>query len=303
MHELSDAGPVLEPLRRGWWFVVLAAVVAGVAAYVGSTPASSVTYGVINTRTVASLPNDRLDLISDLSEVVTLPSVLAAPARLAGMSVNQLSDAVSVDQIGTTTLARITFVSDVDDNARNKAVIVALVRGAAAFLGQSPLATASGGGGAAGDPLRAAEAAEQSASQRIAAIVSANGGIEPDQEYDQLQARALNASSAHPPSTQRLKRAFDAAQRYQAVLRRQSQAATAVSDLESQAAARNAQQVTLATAIPVSFEGHVQAPGDLTARARRVIASAAAGAVLGAALVLAVGSWGRRRRRRRSALS
>lgn len=301
MHELSDARPALEPLRRGWWFVVLAALVAGVAAFVGSTSAASVTYGVINTRTVASLPNDRLDLISDLSEVVTLPSVLAAPARLAGMSVNQLSDAVSIEQIGTTTLARITFVSDVDDNARNKAVITDLVRGAAAFLGQSSQASASGRPGAAGDPLRAAQAAEQSASQRIAAIVAANGGIQPDQEYDQLEARALNASSAHPPTPQRLKRAFDAAQRYQAVLRQQSQAATAVSNLESLAATRNAQQVTLATAIPVSFEGHVPAPGDLTARARRVIASAVAGAVLGAALVLAVGAWGRRRRRRPAA--
>ena len=289
MSELSDARLALTPLRRYWWVVALAALAAGVAAFVASVPPSSVTYGVVNTRTVASLPNDRIDLITDLGTVISLPSVLEEPAKVAGVSVDELRDDVTVERIGSTTLARITFTSADSDRTTDEQVITALVDSAAHFLGQ----TSTPAEDAASGPLQQAEAKVADTADAMAAMVAGNGGVEPDREYDALQGAAIGGGTDR---SARLQAAFEQAQKYDTLREQHSQAVTAVATLQAAEAQQQARQANLAESIPVSFEGDVTTSADVLARGRRVLGAAAAGAVLGAAVVMGIGALSRRRR-------
>ncbi|WP_435745247.1 hypothetical protein [Nocardioides sp. SYSU DS0663] len=295
MTELSDAArPTTSPLRRYWWIPALLAIAAGVSATITSAPEGSVTYGVINTRSVSSLPNDRLDLINDVSTAAALPSVLEEPAEIAGMSVDELREAISIERIGDTTLARVTFTSENEDTEVEREVITAVVGGATEFLARA----SSSGGGEPSPQLVAAREAEEAASAAVAEAVEENFGIEPTREYAVLQNQTLSANdrtaAERREAARRLRTTSKQARAYEELLLNQQRAETTVTRLEATEVDRVARQADLAAGVPVSFEGDVPSTNDVTARARRILAAAAAGALLGVILVIAIARTRRR---------
>ncbi|WP_372728606.1 hypothetical protein [Nocardioides sp.] len=293
MTELSHAvGPALHQLRTLWWVVLVAALAAGLSTYVTARPPASVTYGVVNTRTVTPLPNDRTDLIVDLQTAATIPSVLERPAALAKMSVDELRASLEVSRIGSSTLARITFTSGQDDPATNRDVVTAFVDDASVFLSQS---TDS-------DPGPSTEMTEVLAEERqvreeIAEAVASSAGVEPDAAYAAMRDRLLRDPSL--PSTRdskdatRLRRMFEAAQRFEQLEVQLNRATNRVTALEAQEFQQRLRESALRGGIPVTFEGDVPADGDGTALVRRTFAGGVAGGLLAAAVILALG---RRRR-------
>ena len=292
MSEISDAArPAVTSLRRLWWLPVLLALVAGTSAYVTSSPASATTYGIVNTRTISALPNDRLDLINDLSSVFQLPSVLQEPALIADMSVDELRQALLIERIESTTLARITFTSDVDDAETNQEVLSTLVANAASFLTQTAEGDAKKDVPSA--QLQVALDAEVEASEAVADSVRQNFGVEPDAKYTALQGQLFRNPPATPEGradlARRLKSAYEDSRDYRRLLLQQSRASETVSTLQMMDLEQNADQANLRRGIPLSFEGAVASNGDTVARVRRSLAAAAAGALLGAFLAVLIG--------------
>ncbi len=86
---------------RLWWVVVLAALIGGAVAYAAADRSTTDRiYGVVNMRPVATLANDRVDLVEDLDAALTLPSVLSGPAEEADLSVSTLRQDLSVQPVG-----------------------------------------------------------------------------------------------------------------------------------------------------------------------------------------------------------
>ena len=84
----SSTPGVGSTVGRLWWVILLAALVGGAVAYAAADRSTTDRiYGVVNIRPVATLANDRVDLVEDLDAALTLPSVLRGPAEEADVSV------------------------------------------------------------------------------------------------------------------------------------------------------------------------------------------------------------------------
>jgi hypothetical protein len=135
--------PKAQPLTSGvgatvarlWWVVVIAALIGGTVAYAAADRSTTDRiYGVVNIRPVATLANDRVDLVEDLDAALTLPSVLDAPADEAGMGVTELRQDLTVQPLGETSFVRVGVVVHDDDEAAAEDVLRAVVASAATFL-------------------------------------------------------------------------------------------------------------------------------------------------------------------------
>ena len=81
---------VSSAIGRLWWVIVLAAIIGGAVSFAAADRSTTERiYGVVNIRPVATLANDRVDLVEDLDAALTLPSVLSGPAEDADMSVDE----------------------------------------------------------------------------------------------------------------------------------------------------------------------------------------------------------------------
>ncbi len=135
--------PKAQPLTSGvgasvvrlWWVVVLAALIGGAVAYAAADRSTTDRiYGVVNIRPVATLANDRVDLVEDLDAALTLPSVLRAPSDEAAMSVSDLRQDLTVQPLGETSFVRVGVVVHDDDEAAAEAVLRSVVASAATFM-------------------------------------------------------------------------------------------------------------------------------------------------------------------------
>gem|GEM_PF-6915519 len=122
-------------IMRLWWVIVLAALVGGVVAYAAADRSTTERiYGVVNIRPVATLANDRVDLVEDLDAALTLPSVLRDPAEAAGTSVTDLRQDLSVESLGETSFVRVGVVVHDGDEASAEEVLRSVVASAATFM-------------------------------------------------------------------------------------------------------------------------------------------------------------------------
>ena len=147
---------------RLWWVIFLAALIGGAVAYAAADRSTTDRiYGVVNIRPVATLANDRVDLVEDLDAALTLPSVLRGPAEESDMSVSDLRQDLSVQPLGETSFVRVGVVVHDGDEAAAEEVLRAVVASAATFM------SGENSGAVADDTL---EAQLQFATQREEAL-------------------------------------------------------------------------------------------------------------------------------------
>ena len=146
----------------------------------------SASVAVISTRPASSLPNERIDLINDLSTAITLPPVLDEVAASQDVSVTDLRTGLSFERINSSSFARLTFASpDLDADAR-RAVIKVLLATTSDFLTpETP-----------SPELVAAQRTEKEATDAYYAALSANDGRSPADELRRLNVRINTANAA-----------------------------------------------------------------------------------------------------------
>ncbi len=135
---------VSSAIGRLWWIVVLAAIIGGGISFAAADRSTTERiYGVVNIRPVATLANDRVDLVEDLDAALTLPSVLSGPAGDADMSVDDLRQDLTVQPVGDTSFVRVSVAVHDGDEAAAEDVLRAVVASAATFMsGDDPAAIA-----------------------------------------------------------------------------------------------------------------------------------------------------------------
>jgi|GEM_PF-2614540 len=149
-----------------------------------SEEASSV--AVISTRPASSLPNERIDLINDLSTAITLPPVLDEVAASQDVSVTELRTGLSFERINSSSFARLTFASPDLDADERRAVIKVLLATTSDFLTpETP-----------SPELVAAQRTEKEATDAYYAALSANDGRSPADELRRLNVRINTANAA-----------------------------------------------------------------------------------------------------------
>mgnify|MGYP001086420757 FL=1 len=149
-----------------------------------SEEASSV--AVISTRPASSLPNERIDLINDLSTAITLPPVLDEVAASQDVSVTELRTGLSFERITSSSFARLTFASPDLDADERRAVIKVLLATTSDFLTpETP-----------SPELVAAQRTEKEATDAYYAALSANDGRSPADELRRLNVRINTANAA-----------------------------------------------------------------------------------------------------------
>lgn len=122
-------------MARLWWVILFAALIGGAVAFAAADRSTTERiYGVVNIRPVATLANDRVDLVEDLDAALTLPSVLSGPAADAGMSVSDLRQDLTVESLGETSFVRVGVVVHDGDEASAEEVLRAVVASAATFM-------------------------------------------------------------------------------------------------------------------------------------------------------------------------
>lgn len=266
----------LRPLKRQWWVVVLVALMCAAVAFTLTADAAKPrAYGLINTRAIASLPNDRADLIKDVQAVIQQNSVLEAPAEKAGMSTSDLRKQVTVQQIGTSSLVKIT-IDKQDSDEETRTLMQDVVDSMSTFLtGQSDDSESED----LETRFKNAQATESQAREQVTAAVIRNGGIAPDETYRRLVRTGVTG------------------------IRLEAAARRSAAYLEAEARLALAKQATLTLqtlwlengggslgddfALPVSYQGDDATTGGRSTQVRRAAAGGAAGAVVAAgALIL-----------------
>lgn len=257
--------PKAQPLTSGtgstvlrlWWVIVLAALIGGAVAYAAADRSTTERiYGVVNVRPVATLANDRVDLVEDLDAALTLPSVLRDPAEDADLSLSELRQDLSVEPLGETSFVRVGVVVHDDDTAAAEEVLRAVVASAATFLsGENP-------GAVADDSL---EAQLRFVSQREEALVL-----------------ALAAEPAQSPAREGLEAERDAVREQRVAVEQR---------VALQEEARAERRVVL----PLTMQGEDLTSGGSDTQLRRAAAGAAVGGLVAVLAVAALGVRGRRR--------
>ena len=114
---------------------MLAALIGGAVAFAAADRSTTERiYGVVNIRPVATLANDRVDLVEDLDAALTLPSVLSGPAEDADMSVADLRQDLTVQPLGETSFVRVGVAVHDNDETAAEDVLRAVVASAATFM-------------------------------------------------------------------------------------------------------------------------------------------------------------------------
>ncbi len=245
-------------ILRLWWAILLAALIGGAVAF-GAADRSTTEqiYGVVNVRPVAALANDRIDLVEDLNAALTLPSVLSAPAKGAGMSVSDLRRDLTVQPVGETSFVRVGVAVHDGDGTAAEDVLRAVVESAARFLSGEDTGAAT-----ADDPL--AEEVRFT-NQRVNALV--------------IELAALPADS---PARADLESERDLAKEHRQVLEQRQTA------LEAELADRQVE-------LPLTMQGEDLSRGGSATQLRRGAAGAAVGGLIAALVVAGFQIGGRRR--------
>lgn len=260
MAKVQPVSPsVGSSIARLWWVIVFAALIGGAASFAASDRSTTERiYGVVNMRPVATLANDRVDLVEDLDAALTLPSVLSGPAQEAGTSVSKLRQDLTVQPLGETSFVRVGVVVHDGDDAAAEQVLRSVVDSAATFM--------SGGDAeqAIDDPLTVKL---RFVSQREDALDYA---LSTTQEDSVAYAELVSEREA-------------ARDHRQAVQERLAIQADALAD----------RQVNL----PLTLEGRDLTRGGSDTQVRRAAAGAAVGGLIAGAVITVVQVSGRRRTR------
>ncbi len=246
-------------VRRLWWVVLLAALIGGAVAYAAADRTTDDRiYGVVNIRPVATMANDRVDLVEDLDAALTLPSVLSGPAEGADISVSDLRQDLVVQPLGETSFVRVGVVVRDGDEAAAEEVLRAVVASAATFM------SGENSGSVADDSL---ETQLRFATQR----------------EDALEL-ALASAPAESPAREGLVAEREAAREHRLLVEEQ---------FALQEEARAARRV----ALPLTMQGQDLTSGGSDTQLRRVVAGAAVGGLVGVLAIAAFSAGGRRRPR------
>ncbi len=142
---------------------------------------------VISTRPASSVPNERIDLISDLSTALTLPPVLGEVATRQDLDVADLRSGLSFERIDSSSFARLSFASaDLDTEARRR-VIRSLLNVTAEFIAPQTPSPA----------LEAAQQAEKAATDAYYAALRTNAGDFPADQLARVRARIVAATESN----------------------------------------------------------------------------------------------------------
>lgn len=256
--------PKAQPLSPGissavgrlWWVVVLAAIIGGTVSFAAADrSATERIYGVVNIRPVATLANDRVDLVEDLDAALTLPSVLSGPAEEADLGVDELRQDLTVQPVGETSFVRVSVAVHGGDEAAAEDVLRAVVDSAATFM--------SGDADTVSDDTFAQQL--EFVDQRIAAL-------------DLAVAEAEFDSPAHAELVAERK-----------AVREQRTAVQQQVTLEE--TAREQRRVVL----PLTMQGEDVTTGGSNTQVRRAAAGAAVGGLIAAVLIAGFSLGGRRR--------
>jgi len=260
MAKVQPVSPgVGSTIARLWWVVVFAALIGGAASFAASDRSTTERiYGVVNMRPVATLANDRVDLVEDLDVALTLPSVLSGPAQDAGMSVSQLRKDLTVQPLGQTSFVRVGVVVHDGDDAVAEQVLRSVVDSAATFM--------SGG------------AAEQAIDDPLTVKLRFVSQREDALEYE------LSTTPANSDAHEELVSEREAARAHrQAVQERLALQADALADRE--------------VVLPLTLEGRDLTRGGSDTQVRRAAAGAAVGGLIAGVAIAAIQVSGRRRTR------
>ncbi len=275
----------MSSLVRLWWVPLLVGLLVGVG--VGASTrsvTSSTTSAIVNTRAASNLPNERLDLVKDLSAVMALSPVLEPVAEANDLSVSELRSATTVNQVQSSSLGRVTVTSPEGEKFR-RSLIRQLVDSGASYL--SPP-----------NPPPALVQAEKKQSQAIKAYYQAiadNDGLSPEDTLQRVQARLISARNAKNEILEKalLKqadRAVKKARKFEKLRLRLNRANTEVN--AASASSRNVNQLS---ALEVSYEQNTQQGLTSALPLRRGLASALAAALVAAGFIV-LSSFARRRR-------
>ncbi|MDZ5621535.1 hypothetical protein [Nocardioides bizhenqiangii] len=257
--------PKAQPLTPGagatvvrlWWVVVLAALIGGAVAYAAADRSTTDRiYGVVNIRPVATVANDRVDLVEDLDAALTLPSVLQGPAEEADMSVSELRQDLTVQPLGETSFVRVGVIVHDGDEAAAEEVLRAVVASAATFM------SGENSGAVADDAL---ETQLQFATQREAALEV-----------------ALASTPENSPAREGLEVEREAARQHR-------------QRVEERVAAQEEARAANRVVLPLTMQGADLTSGGSDTQVRRAAAGAAVGALVAVVVVAGLSLLGRRR--------
>ncbi len=253
----SSTPGVGSTVGRLWWVVLLAALIGGVVAYAAADRSTTDRiYGVVNIRPVATLANDRVDLVEDLDAALTLPSVLSGPAEEADVSVSDLRQDLTVQPLGETSFVRVGVVVHDGDEAAAEEVLRSVVASAATFMSGE-------NSGAVADDALAAQL--QFATQR----------------EDALEVE-IAAAPAQSPAREGLEAEREAAREHRVAVEER---------LALQEQARAERRVVL----PLTMQGEDLTSGGSETQLRRAAAGAAVGGLIAVLVVAAISLRGGRR--------
>jgi hypothetical protein len=248
---------VSSAIGRLWWVIVLAALIGGGVSFAAADRSTTERiYGVVNIRPVATLANDRVDLVEDLDAALTLPSVLSGPAEDADMSVDDLRRDLTVAPVGETSFVRVSVTVHDNDEAAAEDVLRAVVASAATFM--------------SGDDTAAI--ADDSLAQQLEFV---------DQRIDALDEAVAAAEFGSPEHAELVAERQAAREDRTAVQQRVT--------LEEEA--RDERRVVL----PLTMQGEDLTGGGSGTQVRRAAAGAAVGGLIAAVLIMGFSLGGRRR--------
>lgn len=267
------------PLRKLWWIPVVAGVLAGVGvASVEGTSVGHTTSAVVNMRDASSLPNERVDLMSDLDAVLRVPDVIDPVAEDLGMEPTAVRRALTVKRIEDSTLMRITASTQKGDADFRAQLIQSFLASAASYLSvDSPLATA--------------EEKKTQAINDYYQVIADNEGIPPSDELVRLQNRIVAASEAGDKARRKrllrfLPNVIEDAKNFELVTAAKDQAISAYADLDtaSLSSGTTGPEALRASIIDESFDQ--EAVTSSVAKRRGLSAGIAAAVVLGGLVML-----------------
>ncbi|PWN04605.1 hypothetical protein DJ010_02975 [Nocardioides silvaticus] len=257
MPKAQSAPGLSSAIGRLWWVILLAAIIGGAVSYaVADRSTTERIYGVVNIRPVATLANDRVDLVEDLDAALTLPSVLSGPAEDAGLEVDELRRDLTVAPVGETSFVRVSVAVRDGDEAAAEDVLRAVVASAAEFMsGDDPTAIS-----------------DDTLAQQLKFV---------DQRIAALDVAVAEATFGTPRHTELVAERKAVREERVAV---QQQAALAEDERESRR-----------VVLPLTMQGEDLTTGGSDTQLRRAAAGAAVGGLVAAVLIMGFSLGGRRR--------
>jgi hypothetical protein len=272
-------------LARLWAIPAVLGLVAALVVFFSATqtPAGS-SSAIVNTRSASPLPNERSDLINDLSAVLKVSPVLEVVADEFDLDTADLRDGLRVTRIDSSTLVGIALTAEGDEELR-RAVLARFLEATQDFLDPA-------GPSAAYD---AALAAESKAIDDYYAALEQNGGRTPTGTLNRLRAGLLDAqASGDEVLERRLNARMPKATRDAAAFEKLETARErAISTLSEVAVSELASAGQGAGSLELTYLDGVDDGGSM-ARIRRAAASGAAVALVAAMTIVVLA--GRRRK-------